>query len=436
MNQDQEPSTTAIVDKPITPEEEEMRDQSLREKTFENTAEERYGFLFDVDQWYDACSDFTQQTQFIPVSKEEAAVIVKQYEFLVLKKTEQELQGDEYECLKALENKIETVLEDKFYDEETGCPSAFIRLSARSPKDAAFSSEKIKQVLKRKLYERKAAEEGIVTPEDRQNDEFISFFEAQVEVMRFENAQEAIEMIATSNRVYEDLNIALKYKGQDEKWNIQVVVRKWIPHHDIALEFRGFVFKRQLCALSQYFDALYFPHLIQYKEQALSAIQKFFEQVKDRIPFESCVLDFVIVPEEDASTCLETGKLHVEVLEFNPFNRFTAAALFSWRKDLEVLTGNEPFQFRLRSAPLPALRQQAVDVEKEESSDVHAQIMFNLMDVCDENVFTEHQGLIDLVEDFMGNDLDRINSNLRYVLQKTVKEKMYTYVDGNIYRLD
>ncbi|KAG2378545.1 hypothetical protein C9374_008184 [Naegleria lovaniensis] len=403
-----------------------------------SSARERYGFDFDIDQWYQKCSEFTPFTKFIFISKEQASVLKRQHEHQVLKQEVAQISQEEYELLKILEKEIDDVLqnEKEFFDEENDISCAFIRLNTRSPKDAAFSSQKIKQILKRKLYEKSMQyrEPALLSNDEKQNDEFISFFESQVEVMRFESGAEALEMMVASNRVYEDLSIALEHRTDPSDWNVFIAMRKWIPGHEIGLEFRGFVFERKLCALSQYFDALYFEDLHNHKDIYLKAIQQFFEERKHQLPYENCVLDVMVMRNKESTSDAEEEappsaptleNLTVQVLEFNPFNKFTGSALFSWITDADTLHGRKPFEFRIREAPLPALRSGLQEKASDhENGDLTSQqtIMFNLFNVQDDSILQEHGDLIAMVDDFMNNDLERINANLRYVLQKTTKE--------------
>ena len=156
----------------------------------ELTPEERFGFAFDIDQWYPKCSDFTFPTFFIPVSQKIASIICKFYEFQVQKKESSQLQQEEYEDLKVFESEIDSVLQQHFIDEnDEESTIAFLRMSGRSPKDAVFGTDRIKKVLKRKLYEMKHEmnQELIISPDEIQNMEFIAYFEAQAECMKISN---------------------------------------------------------------------------------------------------------------------------------------------------------------------------------------------------------------------------------------------------------
>ncbi|KAL9657809.1 hypothetical protein ABK040_013147 [Willaertia magna] len=387
---------------------------------------ERYGFEYDIDAWYNLFKDFTATTEFIPLTIDEAKIICKQYEYSILNKKENELNSLDYEILDNLRNKIDNQMKsENIY---------FIRMSTRSPKDAAYQSEKMKEVLQRKLNERNyvTTKQEYLSNEEIQNNEFISFFESQIESLCVESGNEILELLTTSTRVYEDLIIALQYRNNNE-WNIQIVLRNYILNHDIALEFRGFVYNKKLTALSQYYDALYYEKLNKNKQVYQHAIQSFFDNfIKEKLPWNNCILDFILIEDnnDNNNTQQENNlNLKVEILEFNPFNRFTGPALFSWSKDIEILKGNEPFEFRLRTEPLPVLRNENLKRKKEEDEEDNRNLEVMLQISClDENLLSEHSNLINLVEEFMDDDLQRINSNLRYVLQKTTKESFMDYL--------
>lgn len=380
------------------------------------TPHERYGFDYDIDQWYEKCKDFTFKTVFLPITQTEAKVIIKQYEINILKQNDKIFGEEDYEIYKKLEERIEDTLQANFYDEEEDAAVAFVRMSSRSPKDASFTSDEFKQILKRKLMEK-----GRMLPEDVQNEEFISFFEAQIETLHFDSAEKILDIHCASTRVYEDLQRALEFKSHD--WTIHFVFRELAKNHDIALEFRGFVYKRSLNALSQYYDPLYFRKLHKFKDIYLESIKQFFESVKDQIPWENCVMDFLITEAEDLDEPT-LDDLQVQVVEFNPLNRFTGAALFSWTHDTPLFCAEKPFEFRIRTEPLPVLSN--ANIPYSSGGDAKTAIQLNLMDV-DPTIINQYQDLLGMLENFMDDDFERINANLRYVLQKTSKETFLQY---------
>jgi len=98
-----------------------------------------------------------------------------------------------------------------------------------------------------------------------------------------------------------------------------------------------------MTALAQYFHFLYFPFLAPQKEKILKKIVAFFEEVKDKIPYSSFIIDFAILKKKE-----------VKIIELNPFHFSTGAPLFGWRKgseDRKILLGKSPFQFRVTEDP-------------------------------------------------------------------------------------
>lgn len=397
------------------------------------TPYERYGFAYDIDQWYDKCSGFTFRTCFLPISPDEARILCKQHEKLVMaKKLEQ--TPEEYQSFKGLEQKIQNILETEFYVEDDDSIAAFVRMSARSPKDAVLSSSEMSQHLKRKLYEQRSAYKYTQpSPVLIQNDEFIAFFDSQIESLKFETAQQVLDIHCTSVRVYEDLNHALTHKLDD--WSMQFVFREWIYDRDLALEFRAFVHNRKLTGVSQYYDMLYFEKLQTNKLIYQQAILEFFDSVKDQLPWDDCVMDVLISePEEYDSLTIED--LSIQVIEFNPFNRYTSAALFSWTLDRDQIMGRLPFTFLIRTEPIEIIRNASVNsyddasaIENPETpiSEARAMMQLSLLEV-DPSVLDEYQDTLQIVEEFMEDDVQRINSNLRYALQKISKESLFADV--------
>lgn len=388
------------------------------------TPHQRYGFDYDIDKWYEQCKSFTFKTEFIPIDIEEANVLRKHYDIHVKLKSD-ELSSEEYACYKNLESKIQTILDKKFYSEEMDTSVAFVRLSGRSPKDAVISSLAMNQNLQKFLYEKRASYKfKDISPILKQNDEFIAFFSAQKESMKFENSQQILQVHSESLRVYEDLQHAINYKIND--WSLKMAFREWIWDMDISFEFRGFVVDGKLTALSQYFDMLYFEHLIQNKEFYLKIIQQFFESVKHMLPWDTCVMDFLITCENDdveELECLRSEDFLVRLIEFNPFNRYTGAALFSWDRDREILEGKSPFEFRLQTKPIEIIKDSSYSDENF-SADVSMQL--NLQHV-ETSILDEYADTLKLVEEFVSDDVQRINSNLRYALQKVQKENLLTF---------
>jgi hypothetical protein len=72
-----------------------------------------------------------------------------------------------------------------------------------------------------------------------------------------------------------------------------------------------------------------------------------------------------------------------------------------------ILQGLKPFEFRIVTENYPVLRAR---VEPE-----------NFIHFQDESLSTEYKDLLELVQSHLKDDVERINSNLRYVLNKREK---------------
>jgi hypothetical protein len=67
---------------------------------------------------------------------------------------------------------------------------------------------------------------------------------------------------------------------------------------DISMEFRAFVSKGKITALSQYESGLYFRKLVSKKDTIQNEILALFEKIKDKIRLQSYVIDLVIVDDK------------------------------------------------------------------------------------------------------------------------------------------
>eukprot|EP01129_Flabellula_baltica_P016295 TRINITY_DN8611_c0_g1_i1.p1 TRINITY_DN8611_c0_g1~~TRINITY_DN8611_c0_g1_i1.p1 ORF type:complete len:201 (+),score=46.50 TRINITY_DN8611_c0_g1_i1:519-1121(+) len=157
--------------------------------------------------------------------------------------------------------------------------------------------------------------------------------------MRVLSGKEALDLLCKSERVYTDLNKSQQI--YDEGDTIDLIVRQYreIP---VQYEFRGFVCKNNLNALSQYFQYCYFEELQDEKDSLESKIVAFWESIQEVIPHEHYVIDFAIIDGD------------VSVIEINPFHYSTGAPFFSWKRDTEdrEILLNGPFTFRIASEPM------------------------------------------------------------------------------------
>jgi hypothetical protein len=87
-----------------------------------------------------------------------------------------------------------------------------------------------------------------------------------------------MELLIRSKRVRDDILVRTLKSDLKNPFQMIVAVRSWneiIP----GFEFRGFVYKRKLNALSQYFENLYIPELVNSKDSIKDQILKVFDEM-------------------------------------------------------------------------------------------------------------------------------------------------------------
>jgi len=228
-------------------------------------------------------------------------------------------------------------------DVGTHKPGFFVRVSSRSPKDAAgvcevsFLEEALKQRANQKTL----------------NGRFGLFCDLFLRGMRVETGMEALHLLLASKRVTDDILQALEAEDQfDLPYDLSLVVRTWSDGVREDAEFRGFMSTDgQLVAISQYNEYFYQPELWEHQEAIAKTIVEFVDKaLRPRLlgtRFLPCVLDLVI---------LQNAGLHepfnphgeVRVVELNPANERTSTALFEKTEVLQwVLSETTLKDFRL-----------------------------------------------------------------------------------------
>jgi len=199
---------------------------------------------------------------------------------------------------------------------------AFVKFSTRSPKDAiaAIENVKMKNEFLNLLQRSKSA-----------NDDMVAFSSALRNCSFVDNSEEAFDLFKKSDRIKIDL---MRLTDYPKAFSIKIIVREFKPM-DPSMEFRVFIFKRKITAISQYCYHLYFPHLVKNKNIYKEKIEAFYDQVKDIIPQELCVMDVLILPDDE-----------IKIIELNPFYNDTGACLFSWIEDKDILR-NGPLEIRV-----------------------------------------------------------------------------------------
>jgi len=126
-----------------------------------------------------------------------------------------------------------------------------------------------------------------------------------------------------------------------------VVLREWAHIHP-SMEFRGFVYKHKLNAISSYNRAVCWPGIPERIQEIEQKCRAYWDTIKHKIPdtLQNFIVDFAFLED--------SGK--VTIVEFNDFADFEGcganAELFDWEKDNDILTGEAPFETRLVMKPL------------------------------------------------------------------------------------
>lgn len=224
-----------------------------------------------------------------------------------------------------------------------------MRLSTRSPKDAALDldkEEKKEQIIQKTikhllqlgvnkehvdewiLAQQKESPKGVIyksdligvlTPEQA-NEILVKQMEWQREFLKVRTSKDVVRLLSMSERASQDIywmligKDALATTDKNQEKLCSISFREWVDMED-QWEFRCFFYGRALTAISQY-DYYIFNRSLQDKETRATVqqmIQSKFDQLKDRLPMQNGVIDFVII------------KSQVFMIELNPFNDYHGA---------------------------------------------------------------------------------------------------------------
>jgi len=206
----------------------------------------------------------------------------------------------------------------------------FVRLSTRSAKDAILFLSKNKfQQTYQTIYDR-------LQTNHEYNRRLLALDETTIRLLAVNDGFHAIQLLLASERIQDDLCSST---------SINLIVRQFlIDRTNLKSEFRAFIYKRQFTALTQYNEYIVDEYLIANKDKILKTIQQFFsrENLLEQIPYENCVLDLILIENDDDQY------FQVCICEINPLAEFAGTGLFSWLDDRKILLGIEPFQFRIR----------------------------------------------------------------------------------------
>ncbi|MFX0139747.1 MAG: hypothetical protein ACFFDN_39270, partial [Candidatus Hodarchaeota archaeon] len=227
----------------------------------------------NIENWYESLKSYTMNTIFFPMSIELANTFVHYYQQA---KGEGKVTLKEKQLLNKIEKRIDGII-NNFKDPKKG---AFVRLSTRSPKDSCIARKKSDKIFQEELKKGKGDE----------NSRLIAIVKSSILGLNIISGKEAMELLLDSQRVYDDLETALQF-SKTKGFSQKIFVREWIDI-PIDMEFRGFVYKKGLNAISQYYHYLLFPDLPKQVPIIEKRIKNFYNSIKDKITLESFIIDF------------------------------------------------------------------------------------------------------------------------------------------------
>eukprot|EP00727_Mastigamoeba_balamuthi_P006205 m51a1_g2203 hypothetical protein (530) ;mRNA; f:166190-168563 len=288
--------------------------------------------------------DLTFPISQVPLTVAAATALVHLYRHNLYS---EELPPEDVPEIEALERAIDAQLST------LGAKSFFVRLSSRSPKDAVLypmkgrdtPSDRVVASLRARLRTVYGGVGPATVEQVRWNDEYTAMTQAALEALRVTCAREAVQLLSHSERAFRDIHLALEFP---KIWSLSVVVRPWVDL-DSATELRAFVKAGHMTALSQYDNYAYLERWQDPAQRDLTAQavrQMFEERVRPRLADAMRDTDFVIDFGYDRD-----GRLWV--IEVNAWGKRTGCACFSWKQDIDVLSGAKPFEFRVTTDTNP-----------------------------------------------------------------------------------
>ena len=169
------------------------------------------------------------------------------------------------------------------------------------------------------------------------NRRLIGLRECFSNVLCVSSCDEMLDLLSFSERCVSDLKRLIDHKHLLKEWNLYLVVREFV-FIPICNEFRCFVHKSKLTAITQYFPHCYFPKIIsEKKEQIKKMIIDYYHNVfltECKLLNQELTDSYIL----DLSVDVQNGK--IVIIELNPFNVTTGAGFFDWTKDRNILHGS------------------------------------------------------------------------------------------------
>jgi D123 len=322
---------------------------------------------FDFDQYYEQIADFSWRSAVLALAPATARAMVRYYQRRYNSRLEA-LTAADVELLRQLESDVDDVIHSGDIGDRI-----FVRMTNRSPKDGEpLDTGRLRREYEQELERELALNSGTDGATDDNgrrksdsdddddsssepavlslaNSQMVAASAAQLQTLSCSSGREVVNLLLSSERVFVDLLLALDCTSdpQDE-WGTFLILREWDSDLQHDWEFRVFVHKNQVTAVSQYNHYCVFRELAACDaDRLLDQILEFWEVVQDKIEADSYIVDLAL---------LRTGEWRV--IELNPFATSTGGCLFDWSPDGEVLRSESPAHpppFRIRRTEMEDL---------------------------------------------------------------------------------
>lgn len=138
--------------------------------------------------------------------------------------------------------------------------------------------------------------------------------------------------LGLSERAHLDLHAHMLVLGEDEdKFNLNLIVREWCDALDPMWEFRAFVMDSKLTSCTIYSDFTYVPEIAANRDTVERMIVECWESVKDRIHVPGYTIDFFVAPDLS----------FVKIIEINWLPPIAGTGLFNWHDEEDKRIINE-----------------------------------------------------------------------------------------------
>jgi gamma-glutamylcyclotransferase (GGCT)/AIG2-like uncharacterized protein YtfP len=279
---------------------------------------------FDIDTWFPKLKQFTFDSLFIPLKRCEAESIIAFHDVSWRNYQQRPyLTREEVQILKDLEETLDTEIQqlcEKHGQSTSDEKGVFLRLCGRSPKDG----EPYNRQLPMQLFEKELQNLLDAGFPATANTEMIAI--AKSKFLKVASGKDAMSLLLTSERVYAEMIDWLKF-GEPE----QICLRIWEKELSLDYEFRVFIYKGRMTAITQYDHYTHFPYLFPQKEFFQKGLYDYWKTIHPHVSEmdSSYIIDIAYLPVSQRFT----------LIELSPFSPCTGPALFHWKFNKDILEG-------------------------------------------------------------------------------------------------